>query len=104
MPCGRAHRPISRHDPDVWPAARAPRPRPALMRRPLQALTDAEGSIALGWVGKNVMYARFSGGVSASLGAAFCARVGELLPATPIRYFADALELTYYDLLARRAF
>ncbi len=72
---------------------------------PLELLTDASGSVTLGWLAEGVFYARFSRSLSAQLGAAFAARLRAALQAgAPIRYYGDARALESYDLLARSAF
>jgi hypothetical protein len=71
----------------------------------LELLQDDDGSVALGWVGEGVFYARYVGALSAQIGAAHRERVQRILCAvSSFRYFSDASDLTQYDLLARSAF
>jgi hypothetical protein len=71
----------------------------------LEVLKDDEGSVTLGWVARGVFYSRFAGSLSAELGKAHVARLGEsLLWASSLLYFSDASALYQYDLLARSAF
>jgi hypothetical protein len=72
---------------------------------PLERVADRHGTVTLGWLTDSVLYARFSGELSASLGQAYAARLHALVRAeSSIRYFADASALEQYDLLARSAF
>jgi hypothetical protein len=72
---------------------------------PLEVLKDDEGSVTLGWVAHGVFYSRFAGALSAELGEAHVARLGESLRwASTLHYFSDASALSRYDLLARSAF
>jgi len=71
----------------------------------LEVLKDEQGSVALGWVGPDVFYARFERGLSAKVGMAHVARLEEILRRVPsLKYFSDSSALTEYDLLARSAF
>jgi hypothetical protein len=71
----------------------------------LEFLTDDNGSVAFGWVGPGVFYARFTGDLSAKLGSAYVTRLKSMLSTVQtVRYFADASALQSYDLLARSAF
>ena len=71
----------------------------------VELLNDDEGSVALGWVGAGVLYARFAGGLSASLAAAHVARLNNLLgQIRSVWYFIDATALHRYDLVACSAF
>ena len=71
----------------------------------LEVLKDEQGSVALGWVGPDVFYARFEGGLSAKVGAGHVARLDEILKNVPsLKYFSDSSALTEYDLLARSGF
>jgi hypothetical protein len=72
---------------------------------PLELLTDADGSVAFGWVGDGTYYARFSRCLSARLGEAFAARLRAAAQSCAcLKYFGDARALESYDLLARSAF
>ena len=67
-------------------------------------MTDPEGSIVVGWVAPDVLYAKLSGGLSGRLGSAFAAKLRALVDGkTSIRYFIDSSALKHYDLLARSA-
>jgi hypothetical protein len=72
----------------------------------LQILKDDRGSVALGWVASQVLYAQIVGNLSATLGAAYASQIQILLgQVSGARYFfADASGLKSYDLLARSAF
>jgi hypothetical protein len=73
-----------------------------LARSALEILRDEEGSVALGWVGAGVFYSRFTGGLSAGLGALHVARLEETLKQVQsLRYFIDSSTVEYYDLCAR---
>ena len=77
----------------------------AIHHRPLELVTDDEGSITLGWVDVGVFYARFIGVLSAGLSERHIARLEAALARTPsLHYFADARALCTYDLGARTAF
>lgn len=70
----------------------------------MQLFSDREGSVMLGWVGSNTLYSRLSGRLSAELGAQLVRALESAVAASAtIRYFADARDLTSYDLLARSA-
>ena len=57
-------------------------------------MRDSEGSIVVGWVGPDVLYAKLRGGLSMRLGATFAAKLLELVDGkTGIRYFGDTSEL-----------
>jgi hypothetical protein len=72
---------------------------------PFSTLNDGEGAITLGWAGDSVVYACMQGGLSAALGTRFASELGSLVAGfSGIHYFADASNLTRYDLLARSAF
>jgi len=71
----------------------------------LQVLSDDEGSVTLGWLARDVLYTRFSGGLSAAIGMAYAESFRELLSTvSSLSYFADSSELSYYEVLARSAF
>jgi hypothetical protein len=71
----------------------------------MELLSDKSGSVSFGWVKKGVYLCRFSGAISDSLGAAHVRRVQAILEeVAKLRYFADARDVTSYDLLARSAF
>jgi hypothetical protein len=74
-------------------------------QKPFEVFGDEQGLVAIGWVGDGVLYARFVGGLSSSVGAAFARQLQGFISQTPsLQYFADASALTHYDLLARSAF
>ena len=70
----------------------------------LKTLSDPKGSVVMGWVAESVLWARFAGHLSRSLGAVFAdeleLRLGD---GALIRCFLDASRLDSYDLLARTA-
>jgi hypothetical protein len=67
-------------------------------------MTDPEGSIAVGWVAPDVLYAKLGGGLSGRLGSAFATKLKALADGkTSIRLFIDSSGLRHYDLLARSA-
>jgi hypothetical protein len=71
---------------------------------PLEVLSDARATIVLGWVGEGVLYEQLRGSLSAELGSACASRLHALLLGTVgVRHFADALELTQCDPMARDA-
>jgi hypothetical protein len=70
----------------------------------LKTLSDAKGSAVIGWVGESVLWARFSGHLSRSLGALVADELElRLSQGALIRCFLDASRLDSYDLLARTA-
>jgi hypothetical protein len=70
----------------------------------VETLTAPEGSISVGWVGDDVLYARFQGELYSSLGVAYAARLEQLVgERKQVRYFVDGSALKTYDLLARSA-
>jgi hypothetical protein len=70
-----------------------------------EVLSDGEGSVTLGWVADDVFYTRFTGGLSATTGMAYAARLRDLLAGvSSLSYFADSGTLSHYELLARSAF
>jgi hypothetical protein len=72
---------------------------------PFETLHDAEGSVTLGWAGDSVIYAFMEGGLSAELGTRFARELQAMVANfSGVHYFADASNLTRYDLLARSAF
>lgn len=72
---------------------------------PFETIHDAEGSVTLGWAGDSVIYACMEGGLSAELGARFARELAAMIANfSGVHYFADASNLTRYDLLARSAF
>ncbi len=76
-----------------------------ISRTALEVLKDEQGAVALGWVASGVLYSRFSGGLSQSVGTLHHARLESTLrQVSSLRYFVDSGALEYYDLLARRAF
>jgi hypothetical protein len=71
----------------------------------MRTLADEEGSVAVGWIGESVLYARLTGALSAELGAAYAKEIGTLVAkASAVHLFGDMTALTRYDLLARSAF
>jgi len=71
----------------------------------MELLSDKSGSVSFGWVAQGVYLCRFSGAISDSLGAAHVGRLQAILEeVAELRYFADAHDVTSYDLLARSAF
>lgn len=70
----------------------------------LKTLSDAKGSVVIGWVTESVLWARFGGHLSRSLGAVFADELElRLSQGALIRCFLDASRLDSYDLLARTA-
>ncbi len=71
----------------------------------MNLVRDAEGAINFGVVEEGVYFSRFTGKLSARLGAA---HLNDLQQALDVRagmsYFADASDLASFDLLARSAF
>lgn len=78
----------------------------ALLATPAPSvLSDADGSIAMAWVGERVLFARFQGSISAELARSHAARFDAMTAKTSgVAYFADGSALTRYDLLVRSAF
>ena len=77
----------------------------AIHHKPLELVSDDEGSITLGWVDAGVFYTRFIGVLSANLSERHVARLEAALDRTQsLHYFADARALCSYDLGARSAF
>jgi hypothetical protein len=72
----------------------------------LELLKDADGCVALGWVGARTLYARVAGDLSATLGSAYASRLQDMLGQVDALgyFFTDASRLQSYDLLARSAF
>jgi hypothetical protein len=71
----------------------------------MNLVRDAEGAINFGLVGDSVYFSRFTGKLSARLGAAHLNDLQQALDGgVNVSYFADASELTSFDLLARSAF
>jgi hypothetical protein len=71
----------------------------------LEIIEDDSGSVTIGWVGDAVLYCRYTGALTAELGARHAQRLQALIGAVEsVRYFADASRLQQYDLLARSAF
>lgn len=71
----------------------------------MEFLSDKTGSVTLGWITRDVFYARCTGALSTRLGGEHNHCLLEALEAcTTLRYFSDSRELTSYDLLARSAF
>jgi hypothetical protein len=77
----------------------------AIHHKPLELISDDEGSITLGWVDTGVYYARFIGVLCAELGAKHVERLQAALErSSSVHYFADARALGSYELAARGAF
>lgn len=71
----------------------------------LEVIRDQAGAVTLGWVGERVYYARFVGDLSASVGHAHLARLGEAVAGvSSFAYFSDASALSSYDVLVRSKF
>lgn len=71
----------------------------------LSKFGDESGFVSVGWIANRVLYARFSGGLSAEVGNACVQFVRGLLDdVESLSYFIDSRKLTHYDLLARSAF
>ncbi|HVW27162.1 MAG TPA: hypothetical protein VHC69_17470 [Polyangiaceae bacterium] len=71
----------------------------------LNVLLDDGGSIAFGCFDERVIYARMSGGLSASLEATFIAGLQSIVDRTDaLYYFSDASALDRYELRARNEF
>jgi len=72
----------------------------------MNLVRDSEGSIIYGLVEAQVYFSRFVGKLSARLGAGHLSDLQQVLEASSggVCYFADASELSSYDLLARSAF
>jgi hypothetical protein len=72
---------------------------------PLEVMSDAQGSVAIGWVGPGVLFSRASGGISAEVGTAHAARIQSFADESPrVSFFIDGSRVKSYDLLARSAF
>lgn len=70
----------------------------------LRTLSDPRGSAIIGWVAESVLWARFTGHLSRSLGARFADELElRLSQGALTRCFLDASLLDSYDLLARTA-
>jgi len=77
----------------------------AIHHKPLELLSDDEGSVTLGWVDNGVFYARFIGVLSAGLSEKHTERLeGALTRASALHYFADCRALSSYEIGARGAF
>jgi hypothetical protein len=71
----------------------------------LRVLEDWSGSVEYGLPAPQVVYARFSGALSAGLGLSFVHELERLARSQPcLAYFSDARALTAYDLIARTRF
>jgi hypothetical protein len=67
----------------------------------LERLSDPAGSAVFGWLGPNVLYARFEATLSQALGARFAMRFTTLVGETvAVHYFSDASQVVSYDLAA----
>lgn len=70
----------------------------------VETLSEAGGVIVVGWVGDDVLWAKLTGTLSATLGASYAVKLERYLKSCPrLRYFVDASSLHSYDLLARSA-
>ena len=104
--------PTSRLSMKSRPTSPRPRFRPSQPRMAavsgvpdLEFISGKDGSVDLGWVAPNVLYARFRGAFTSSTGHAFATRLNLLIaPVQSLSLFCDATELKYYDLLARSSF
>jgi len=77
----------------------------AIHHKPLELISDDEGSVTLGWVDAGVFYSRFIGVLSVGLSARHTACLeGALDRTSTLHYFADARALSSYDLGARGEF
>jgi hypothetical protein len=77
----------------------------AIHHKPLELVSDDEGSVTLGWVDNGVFYARFIGVLSAGLSDKHNERLEEALTrASELHYFADCRALSSYEIGARGAF
>ena len=71
----------------------------------LQALSDSEGSLEIGWLGAQVLYSRLTGSLSAQLLGLFTLRLPTLVrSATQLEYFIDARALRDFDPATRSNF
>jgi hypothetical protein len=76
-----------------------------LSARSLEVLRDDQGEVSFGWIGKVTFYARYEGGLSASIGLAYAIRLREMLTGvSALHYFSDATQLGHHDLVAESAF
>jgi hypothetical protein len=70
----------------------------------VETLSEPGGVIVVGWVGDAVLWAKFTGVLSASLGGSYALKLERYLKSCPrLRYFVDASSMDSYDLLARSA-
>lgn len=77
---------------------------PASTRGGIETLSNGLGSIQVGWVGSDVLWARFEQRLSLQLATTYVARLGDLLGArTGVQFFVDAAALDSYELSARDA-
>lgn len=77
---------------------------PASARGALETLSDAWGTVHLGWVAGTVLWARFERRLSRELGISYVARLAELLAGRRgVHFFIDASALDSYELTARDA-
>ncbi len=66
---------------------------------------DDNGCVHVGWVAKQVLFARFIGGLTSEVGGAYTHFLKTALEAVDsLSFFGDARQLTHYDLLARSSF
>ena len=71
----------------------------------LETISDATGSIVVGWLAARVLYTKAIGAISDRLGASYATRLKALIEEdSELLYFSDAREMQQYDLLARSAF
>jgi hypothetical protein len=77
----------------------------AIHHKPLELVSDDEGSVTLGWVDAGVFYARFIGVLSSGLSEKHTSRLEAALGRTSaLHYFADCRALSSYEIGARSAF
>lgn len=73
-------------------------PNPSL----LEVVSDEVGSIVVGWVAPGVLYARFSGDLTAALATRYALRLRRFVnEVTSLRYFVDTSSLERSELTAR---
>ena len=71
---------------------------------PLEIIKVDDGSLAIGWVGDRVFYAKTVGGFSVELCLAHSVRLDRAVRQQGVlAHFLDASLMTHYDLLARSA-
>ncbi len=74
------------------------------MDRPLEVLSDRSGAIILGWIDRHVLYIRFAGEISGTLGQCGAEQLRKLLADQwDVICFADASSPETVDFTARSA-